>query len=320
MTGQLQEPTMAWHEPIMVEQVLELLQVEPGKVYCDGTLGGGGHSERILQASAPDGRLVGIDQDPAALARSRQVLAAHGDRVTLTHGNFADVVEILTALGMAPVDGLLVDLGVSSHQLDTADRGFSFRKDGPLDMRMDTTGGQQAREFIEQSSEAELAWVIQSYGEERASRRVARAIKQAQEQGGLEGTADLARVVRDAVPARDRRGKRIHPATRTFQALRMAVNQELDALERFLQSFDKVLRPGGRVAVIAFHSLEDRAVKRRFASMANPCTCPPGLPVCGCGLEPAVSLITRKPVRPDDQEVAENPRARSARLRAVEVL
>ena len=319
MTGQMQDSTVTWHKPIMVEQVLDLLQVEPGKVYCDGTVGGGGHSRMILEASAPDGRLVCLDQDPAALDRSREVLAAHGDRVTLTHGNFADVVEILTGLDMVPLDGLLVDLGVSSHQLDTADRGFSFRHDGPLDMRMDTTGGQQAREFIEQSSESELAWVIQSYGEERASRRVARAIKAAQEQGRLHGTADLARVVSDAVPARFK-GKRIHPATRTFQALRMAVNRELDALERFLQSFDKVLRPGGRVAVIAFHSLEDRAVKRRFARLAKPCTCPPGLPMCACGLEPVVSLLTRKPARPDDHEVADNPRARSARLRAVEVL
>ena len=308
-----------WHTSVLARQVKELLQIEPGMLYCDGTLGGGGHSRMILEASAPDGRLVGLDQDPAALARGRQVLASYGDRVSLAHGNFADVVQILEGIGMVPVDGLLLDLGVSSHQLDTADRGFSFRQDGPLDMRMDTTGGQSAREFLEQSSESELAWVIHSYGEERASRRVARAIKAALQQGKLRGTADLARVVSDAVPG-SRRGQRIHPATRTFQALRMAVNRELQSLERFLETFDQVLRPGGRLAVIAFHSLEDRAVKRRFVELANPCTCPPGLPICACGLEPSVSLLTRKPLRPDEGEVAQNPRARSARLRAVEVL
>ncbi len=309
-----------WHKPVMAQQVKELLRVQPGGLYCDGTLGGGGHARVILEASAPDGRLVGLDRDPAALARNQQLLpSSFGDRITLAHGNFADVVEILSDLGMVPVDGLLLDLGVSSHQLDTADRGFSFRHEGPLDMRMDTTGGQSARDFIEQSTESELAWVIQSYGEQRASRRVARAIKQALDRGELNSTADLARVVSGAVPG-SRKPRRIHPATRTFQALRMAVNDELGSLERFLETFDQVLRPGGRVAIIAFHSLEDRAVKRRFAKLANPCTCPPGLPVCACGLEPTVSLLTRKPRRPLDDEVAENPRSRSARLRAVEVL
>ena len=308
-----------WHKPVMAQQVKELLQVEPGKLFCDGTVGGGGHARVILEASTPDGRLVGLDRDPAALARNQHVLASFGDRITLTQGNFADVVQILTDLGLAPVDGLLLDLGVSSHQLDTADRGFSFRQDGPLDMRMDTTAGSSAREFLEEISEAELAWVIRSYGEERASRRVARAIKKALGLGELKGTADLARVVSSAVPG-FRKGKRIHPATRTFQALRMAVNDEMGSLERFLETFDQVLRPGGRVAVIAFHSLEDRAVKRRFVKLANPCTCPPGLPMCACGLQPSVSVLTKKPVRPDEGEVAENPRARSARLRAVELL
>ncbi|MCC6746668.1 MAG: 16S rRNA (cytosine(1402)-N(4))-methyltransferase RsmH [Deltaproteobacteria bacterium] len=304
------------HTSVLLEETLDLLRVVPGGTYCDATLGGSGHARAILERSAPDGRLVGIDRDPAALAHGRQALASFGERVVLEQGNFADVVQILRHLGLSPVDGLLVDLGVSSHQLDTADRGFSFSAEGPLDMRMDPTQGPSAAELIATLSEAELARVIRNFGEEPASRRIARAIKRAQLGQALGSTRELARVVAGAVGG-EKRG-RIHPATRTFMALRMAVNDELGCLERFLETFTEAVRPGGRVAVIAFHSLEDRAVKRRFGALASTCVCPPGLPICACGRVPEVTLVARKAVQASESEVNENPRARSARLRVVE--
>jgi len=303
----------------MSDEVLAALRVAPGGRYCDGTLGGAGHARRILEQSAPDGRLFGLDRDPAAISRGRERLASFGTRVTLRQGNFADVVALLNGAGMVPVDGVLVDLGVSSFQLDQAERGFSFSADGPLDMRMDPGEGRTAAELIAQLSERELARLIKEYGEEPASRRVARAIKQAMDGGTLRGTADLARVISRVVGAGGaRRQGAIHPATRTFMALRMAVNDELGSLHRFLDTFTEALRPGGRVAVIAFHSLEDRAVKQAFSRLANPCTCPPGLPVCVCGRTPSVSLITRRPLRPSPEEQESNPRCRSARLRVAE--
>lgn len=307
------------HIPVMMEEVLDALCVRAGGCYCDGTLGGAGHARGILQRSAPDGRLIGVDRDARAIDRGRQRLAEFGERVTLCQGNFADVVSILGRLGIVPVDGLLVDLGVSSFQLEDAARGFAFSADGPLDMRMDGDSGSTAAELIAALSEHELARLIREYGEEPSSRKIAREIKRAMEGGDLRGTADLARVVTAAVGGRrPRRRSTIHPATRTFMALRMAVNDELGALDRFLATFTEALRPGGRVAVIAFHSLEDRAVKQAFARLANPCTCPPSLPVCACGREPLVSLITRRPLRPSREEQATNPRSRSARLRVAE--
>jgi 16S rRNA (cytosine1402-N4)-methyltransferase len=311
------------HIPVMPNQVLDGLAVRPGLRYCDATLGLGGHTEQILQRSAPDGEVVAIDRDPAALERSKRRLAPFGGRVRFCQGNFADVVSILEDLGLVPVDGLLLDLGVSSLQLDQAERGFSFSADGPLDMRMDPTQGQSASELIAQLSEAELARVIRDYGEQPASRAIARAIKRAHTSGELQGTSDLARVVASVVRSRARRGRRgrrskIHPATRTFMALRMAVNDELGSLHRLLDTFTEAIRPGGRVAVITFHSLEDRAVKRRFVNLADPCTCPPSLPVCCCNKQPQLSLVTRRPLRPEEAEVEANPRARSSKLRVAE--
>jgi 16S rRNA (cytosine1402-N4)-methyltransferase len=222
---------------------------------------------------------------------------------------------------MIPVDGLLVDLGISSSQIDRADRGFSFAEDGPLDMRMDQCSGPRAVDLIARLTEEQLAEVIREFGEEPSSRRIARAIKTAQASGELDGTRALAEVVTSALRGRPpRRGSHIHPATRTFMALRMAVNDELGSLHRFLDTFTEALRPGGRVAIISFHSMEDRAVKRRFAEMADPCTCPPRLPVCACGLKPSLSVITRRPLRPAGDELERNPRARSARLRIAEKL
>lgn len=303
----------------MMDQVLESLRVVPGGRYCDGTVGGGGHAGKILERSAPDGQLVGLDRDPAAVRRASERLASFGRRVTLCQGNFAEMVSVLRRLGMVPVDGLLVDLGVSSFQLEEASRGFSFSRNGPLDMRMDPDAPRTAAEVIAGLSERDLAGVIHEFGEEPSSRGIARAIKQAHESGELRGTVDLARVVARAVGGRaPRRHSGIHPATRTFMALRMAVNDELGSLGRFLDTFTEALRPGGRVAVIAFHSLEDRAVKQAFARLANPCTCPPGLPVCVCGRTPQVSLVTRRALRPSREEQTANPRARSARLRVAE--
>lgn len=304
----------------MAEEVLEALGVAPGRSYCDATVGGGGHARQILERGAPDGRLLGLDRDPHALRRSAEVLAPFGERVTLCQGSFGDVLEILSRLGMTAVDGFLLDLGVSSHQLDTPERGFSLSADGPLDMRMDPSSRPSAAELIASLSEEDLARVIREYGEEPSSRRIARAIKRAESRGQLAGTADLKRAVLEGIGPRQARQSKIHPATRTFMALRMAVNDELGALQRFLDTFTEALRPGGRVAVISFHSLEDRLVKECFARLAHPCVCPPGLPVCGCGRRPRARAITRRPLRPSAAEVAANPRARSAKLRAIEGL
>lgn len=307
----------------MPEQVLSGLQVQPGRRYCDATVGLGGHARKILERSAPDGQLVGLDRDPCAIEQSARQLAPYGDRVTLYQGNFADLTPILSRLRMVPVDGLLLDLGVSSLQLDSARRGFSITADGPLDMRMDPTSGPTAAELIDSLSEDDLAKVIRDYGEEpsRISRRIARAIKRAHHDGELTSTTALTRTISSAVGGRKpRKGSRVHPATRAFQALRIVVNDELGSLERFLETFTDVVRPGGRVAVIAFHSLEDRAVKQRFAKMESPCTCPPSLPQCLCGQRPQLAVVTRRPIRPSTEEVALNPRSRSGRLRVAKRL
>ena len=318
-----QELASQYHLPVMPAEVMELLAVRPGGSYCDGTLGGGGHAGEILRRCAPDGRLLGIDRDPEALAECGRSLASQGERLHAARGSFEDLVSIADEQGMLPLDGVLVDLGVSSHQLNHAPRGFSFDRDGPLDMRMGPDG-LTAAELIAETSDEDLANLIFQLGEEKKSRRVARAIKAAQVRGELNGTQDLARVVARVVGMSKGkgkgRGKGKHPATRTFQALRMAVNDELGALNRFLTCFPDALRKGGRVVVIAFHSLEDRAVKRALAAMASPCTCPTGLPVCVCGRQPTAKILTQRPLRPGEEEVASNPRARSAKVRAAEML
>lgn len=282
------------------------------RLVVDGTLGLGGHSERLLEAGD---RVIGIDRDPRALARARERLARFGDAFTAVQGNFRNVRAILDELGVERVDGVLVDLGVSSLQLDTAERGFSFRLPGPLDMRMGPDA-ESVRELLDRVDEAELRRILYEWGEERWAPKIAKAILANSDR--LETTTDLARVVAEAIP-RGAWPKGIHPATRTFQALRIAVNDEMGALEEFLEAIPSLLAKGGRAVVISFHSLEDRAVKRAFAELAHPCRCPPGLPICGCGAA-EWKLLTRKVVRPDEEEVSRNPRARSARLRAVERL
>lgn len=306
-----------YHQPVLLDEVIAALQVRQGGIYCDATLGGGGHAEAILDRSNPDGHLVGIDRDPQAIRQCKERLRPYGNRVTFHHGNFRDIVAVLKEHSLFPIDGVLVDLGVSSYQLTTAERGFSFSADGPVDMRMDPTHGLSAAEMIASLNESELARVIARYGEEPSSKRIARAIKSAEQQGLISSTKALANVVSDAIGAK-RFAQKIHPATRTFMALRMVVNDELGALEHFLDTFTEALKPGGRVAIISFHSLEDRAVKRALQKLARPCVCPPKLPVCRCGKKPLVTLITTKAIKASVEEIQHNPRARSARLRAAE--
>lgn len=305
------------HRPVLAGTVVDLLLpgLGSGGVVVDATLGRAGHALRILEA-APDVRLVGIDRDPAALEESRAHLADHSERVTLVRDDFQELASVLERLRIEKVRGVLLDLGVSSPQLDAADRGFGYRIDGPLDMRMDPGQRLSARDVVNGYAEKDLARVIARYGEERFAHRVARAIVAARP---VERTAELADVVRDAIPAATRRTGG-HPAKRTFQAIRIEVNGEITRLERVLPQTVDVLDIGGRVVVISYHSLEDRIVKRFFADEARGCVCPPDFPVCACGAEASLRVLTRRPVTPGDAEVTDNPRARSAKLRAAERL
>ena len=307
------------HVSVMPGEVLELLAPRPGGIYLDGTVGGGGHAGLILTASAPDGRLIGLDQDPAALAAAAATLAGFGTRVTLCLGSFAGLDRQLTNLGIEQVDGILLDLGVSSHQLDTPERGFSFREDGPLDMRMNPDQSLSAAGLLASADAEELKRIFREYGEERWAGRIAREIVRARGEAPLATTRQLAELVCRAVPG-GHVPQRIHPATRVFQALRIAVNAELDALQSGLAAALSRLRPGGRLVVISFHSLEDRLVKQGFRAAATSCSCPPRLPVCVCGRKALVKILTTRGVRPAEAETIANPRARSAVLRAVERL
>lgn len=309
-------PTTGIHHPVLLRESLEWLRPRPGAVVVDATLGPGGHAQSVLEAVG-GGRVVGIDRDPAAVALARRRLGRFGDRLLAVRGDFRELVDLLRDQGIFSVDGVLADLGISSAQLDDPSRGFSFRVDGPLDMRMDPASGPTAAELIATLAEPELRAVLRGYGEERKAGVIARAIVRERGRRPIDSTRHLARVVEAAVGAGARRF-RIHPATRTFQAIRIAVNRELDGLEDFVAAAVSVLRPGGRIVVIAFHSLEDRAIKRAFRSLANRCTCPPKLPVCACGRENLLRVLTPRPVRPSPEEARDNPRSRSARLRAAE--
>jgi len=302
------------HQSVLGREAVQLLQAAPGKVILDGTLGGGGHAQALLDAGA---RVVGIDQDDAALAAARARLA--GRDVVIAHGNFRDARALLDQLGFGEVEGALVDLGVSSPQLDDPARGFSFREAGPLDMRMDRTRGRPLSERLDEWDEKALARILDSLGEERFARRIARAIHRAWREQEIEDTKQLADLVASAMP-RKAWPAHIHPATKTFQALRIAVNDELGALGEWLLQLPRIVARGGRAAAISFHSLEDRMVKQGFAKLATGCICPPQLPVCACGRTAGWKVITKKPVQAGEAELAQNPRARSARLRAVERL
>jgi len=308
------------HLPVLLEECLVELDLKPGAVVVDGTLGGAGHAAAILERTAPDGRLLGLDLDEAALEAARQRLAPYGERVHLMHLSFRHLDEAVHAIGAERVDGVLLDLGVSSHQLDVPERGFRFSEAetsaAPLDMRMDRrSGGPTAADLLREASLDELQSWFQRYGELPGARRLARAIHERRSREPLETTADLLRVIREAGVGG---GRRHNPATLVFQALRIAVNDELAALEEGLEAAVRVLRPGGRLVVIAYHSLEDRIVKHRLRREARGCSCPPGLPVCVCGERVRLRLRTRRPLRPTEAEIARNPRARSARLRSAE--
>ncbi|MCI9044022.1 MAG: 16S rRNA (cytosine(1402)-N(4))-methyltransferase RsmH [Peptococcaceae bacterium] len=308
------------HQPVLMNQTLNSLKLRPGGVYLDGTLGGGGHTEAILQATEPDGKVIGLDQDDEALAAASQRLKPFGERFCPIRANFAEMEQVLAAEGIAGLDGVLLDIGVSSHQLDEPDRGFSYMQDGPLDMRMDRRGGQTAADLVAELSESELANLIYRYGEEKFSRRIARRIVEQRAQTPIESTKQLAELISAAIPAAQRRKEKQHPAKRTFQALRIAVNDELGVLERGLVAAFASLKSGGRLSVITFHSLEDRIVKNYFAGLAKGCECPPEFPVCVCGKQPQALLITRHPQTATEDELQSNPRARSAKLRTVEKL
>jgi 16S rRNA (cytosine1402-N4)-methyltransferase len=307
------------HVPVMVNEVIDYLNCSPGKTYVDGTLGGGGHAKAILEAIGPDGFLLGIDRDPDAIAHTGKSLHSFKPNVQIFHEDFTHLPEILSQLHITHVDGILLDLGLSLHQLEGSGRGFSFMRDEPLDMRMNPDQGQTAGALVNRLSQKDLADLIARYGEEPRAVRIAKRIVDSRRQQVIGSSLQLAEIVKKAVPARYRRG-RIHPATRTFQALRMAVNQELAALEEFLDEAVNLLNPRGRLCILSFHSLEDRIVKERFKALAKGCTCPPQFPKCVCGKSPQVSILTKRPVRPGPQEVRTNPMARSAKLRAAECL
>ena len=314
--SQPEMPTSVTHVPVMLSEMLELLRPFSGGRYVDGTLGGGGHAEAILEASVPDGELLGIDWDEDALGRARCRLERFAARFHVVAASFDEIGDCLERLGWDGANGIVVDLGVSSFQLDIGERGFSFSRTGPLDMRMNRCGPRPLAEWLHDVSEKELVRVLRQYGEEPQARRVARSILAAERRGELVDTVALAAAVARIV----RRSAGHHPATRTFQALRIAVNGELEILERFLAVAYRWLRPGGRLVVLAYHSLEDRLVKQAFRLWARSCLCPRSMLVCRCGWSKKATVLTPRPLRPTAAEVERNPRARSARMRAVERL
>jgi len=307
------------HEPVLLNEVLQWMNVRQGGVYCDGTLGGGGHSGAMLRASEGTASLYGIDRDLMAISAATERLGQYAGFHAL-HGNFHDGKELLQAAGAPLLDGVLLDLGVSSPQLDKGERGFSYHEDAPLDMRMDTTQGITAADLLNTASEQEIARIIKDYGEEKWAARIAHIICEHRAKKPMETTFDLVHAVDAAIPKAVRRKDDGHPARRTFQAIRIAVNDELDPLDKALCDFVDCLKPGGRLLVITFHSLEDRLVKRCFQRLQNPCTCPPKAPICTCGKKPLVKVLAKGAVPPSDEEVARNPRARSAKLRVCEKL
>ncbi len=307
-----------YHISCMPAEAVHYLNLKPGGVYVDGTVGGAGHSRLICKGIQPDGLLIGIDQDLDAIRHAREVLAPFFPRVSLHHDTFSHLDQIIHALGLDGVDGILLDIGLSRHQLEGSGRGFSFQRDEPLDMRMNAEAEMTAADVVNHWDLDALIRIFRDYGEERRARSIARAIVKARARQPLESSKTLADLIYRSVPAAAARRQKIHPATRVFQALRITVNRELDRLERTLPKAVDCLNPGGRLCVLSFHSLEDRIVKQTFREMARTCTCPPRAPVCTCRGKARVNVLTRKVVRPTAAEIEANPMARSTRLRAVE--
>ncbi|MEA4914609.1 MAG: 16S rRNA (cytosine(1402)-N(4))-methyltransferase RsmH [Christensenella sp.] len=305
------------HIPVLLNETLEHLAPERGGIFVDGTLGGGGHAEVVLTRLPQTGRLIGIDRDWEAVHAAGDRLSSFGDRFTALHGNFFDMKALLSGIGVSEVNGILLDLGVSSHQLDTQERGFSYKTDAPLDMRMDQGARLSAKDVVNTYAESELVRIFFAYGEERFSRRIAEKICRAREQYPIETTLQLAQIVREAIPGKYRNEPQ-HPARRTFQALRIEVNSELSGLDQAVEQACDLLQKGGRLCIITFHSLEDRIVKQAFRRFENPCTCPPSAPICICGKTPKAKILTKKPLTASAEEEAQNSRSTSAKLRCIE--
>ena len=307
------------HTPVMLAEVMEQLGPMPGHIFVDGTVGGAGHAAAVCNAIAPDGIFIGLDQDRDAIDNASRVLKGFKTTVHLFHGNFVEMPAFLSQTNIPAVDGILLDLGISFHHVASSGRGFSFSKDEPLDMRMDTRSRVDAGELVNSLAETELRRLFQRYGEERWAKKIARAIALERKQRSIRSSKELADIVCRTVP-RAAWKPGLHPATRIFMALRIVVNKELERLEQFLETGVDFLKPGGRICVLSFHSLEDRIVKQRFRALEKPCTCPPDLPACACGRKPMAKVVTKKALQPTAEEVRANPMARSTKLRAAEKL
>ena len=307
------------HYSVLLSECIDALDIKPDGIYVDGTAGGGGHSLEIAKHLSKNGRLIAIDQDEDAIAAASARLSEFSDRVTIVRNNFSNLADVCAELGIDKIDGFLIDAGVSSFQLDCAERGFAYSADAPLDMRMDKRNSLTARTVVNEYSEAELKKILFEYGEERFSPNIAAAIVRERAIAPIETTSQLSDIIRGAIPAFAREGGH-HPAKRSFQAIRIEVNRELDVIEPAIRAAEKLMRRGGRIAVITFHSLEDRIVKQTFADLASGCTCPRSFPICVCGKKPSVKTVNKKPILPSAKELEENPRSRSAKLRVAEKL
>ena len=305
------------HKSVLLHETVDSLNIRPDGIYVDGTLGGGGHASLVCSRLGENGRLIGIDQDADAIAAATERLKPYGGRVTIVRNNYENIDTVLAELGIPGVDGIYLDLGVSSYQLDTAERGFTYREDAPLDMRMDQRNAETAADIVNGYSEMELYRIIRDYGEDRFAKNIAKHIVRARQEKPLETTGELIEVIKAAIPAKVR-ATGGHPAKRTFQAIRIAVNKELEVLEHSIDKMIGLLNPGGRLSIITFHSLEDRIVKNKFKENENPCVCPPDFPVCMCGRKSRGRVVTRKPIVPTGQEIEENKRSKSSKLRVFE--
>ncbi|MCI7794974.1 MAG: 16S rRNA (cytosine(1402)-N(4))-methyltransferase RsmH [Lachnospiraceae bacterium] len=305
------------HKSVLLYETVDSLNIKPDGIYVDGTLGGGGHAFEVAGRLGENGRLIGIDQDADAVAAATERLAPFKEKVTIIRSNYRNIREVLEGLGIQKVDGIYLDLGVSSYQLDTAERGFTYRENAPLDMRMDQRNEKTAADIVNEYSEAELFRIIRDYGEDRFAKNIAKHIVKAREKERIETTDQLVEIIKAAIPAKIR-AEGGHPAKRTFQAIRIELNRELEVLNDSIDTMIDLLNPGGRLSIITFHSLEDRIVKTRFRTNENPCTCPPDFPVCVCGKKSRGKVVTRKPIVPDDREVEENKRSKSSKLRVFE--